>query len=180
MTEYEKMIAGELYRPADPELRRLSRHSSDVCFEFNHTKENRSDLFQELFGSAGEHLYIEQGFYCDYGCNVFVGENFYANADVTILDTCPVRIGDNCMIAPKVGIYTATHPLDPDERNSGQEFGRPITIGNDVWIGGSATICPGVTIGDGAVIAAGAVVVKDVPPYTVVGGNPAKIIKKIR
>lgn len=179
MREFEKMIAGQLYRPSDPELAQLNRHASNVCFDFNHSRDNRSDLLKDLFGRTGQQFYIEQGFYCDYGCNIFVGEHFYCNADVTILDVCPVIIGDNCMIAPKVGIYAATHPLDPVQRNSGQELGQPITIGNNVWIGGGATICPGVTIGNDAVIAAGAVVVKDVPPRVVVGGNPARILKEI-
>lgn len=115
----------------------------------------------------------------DYGYNTYVGENFYANFDCTILDVCEVRIGDNCMLAPGVHIYTATHPIDPVERNSGQEFGKPVTIGNNVWIGGGAIINPGVTIGDDVVIASGAVVTKDVPDRVVVGGNPAKIIKRL-
>ena len=112
--------------------------------------------------------------------NTHVGENFYANFDCTILDVSEVRFGDNCMLAPGVQIYTAAHPLDPDERNLGIEFAKPITIGNNVWIGGSAIINPGVTVGDNVVIGSGSVVTKDVPDNVVVGGNPAKVIKQIK
>lgn len=116
---------------------------------------------RELLGSAGQDIYVESDFKCDYGCNIHVGENFYANFDVVILDCCEVHIGKNCMLAPRVCIYTATHPLDPYERNEiGLEYGKPVTIGDNVWIGGSAVINPGVTIGDNAVIASGSVVTK--------------------
>lgn len=123
--------------------------------------------------------YIEPTFRCDYGYNIFLGNNFFANFDCVMLDVCPIRIGDNCMLAPGVHIYTATHPIDPVARNSGAELGKPVTIGNNVWIGGRAVINPGVTIGDNVVVASGAVVTKDVPDNVVVGGNPARIIKKL-
>lgn len=115
----------------------------------------------------------------DYGFNTYVGENFYANFDCTILDVCEVRIGDTCMLGPRVHIYTAAHPLDPVERNSGQEFGKPVTIGNNVWVGGGAIINSGVTNGDDVVIASGAIVTRDVPDRVVAGGNPARIIKRL-
>ena len=115
----------------------------------------------------------------EYGYNTHIGENFYANFDCTILDVCEVRFGDNCMLGPGVQIYTATHSLNPIERNSGKEYAKPIVIGDNVWIGGNAIINPGVTIGDNVVIASGAVVTKDVPSKVVVGGNPAKIINQI-
>lgn len=118
-------------------------------------------------------------FRCDYGYNIFVGENFYANFDCVILDVCEVKIGRDCMLAPGVHIYTATHPLDPFERSSGVEYGKPVTIGDHVWIGGRAIINPGVTIGNHSVVASGAVVTKDVPEGVVVGGNPARVIKHI-
>lgn len=121
--------------------------------------------------------YIEPTFRCDYGYNIFLGNNFFANFDCVMLDVCPIRIGDNCMLAPGVHIYTATHPIDPVARNSGAELGKPVTIGNNVWIGGRAVINPGVTIGDNVVVASGAVVTKGVPDNVVVGGNPARIIK---
>ncbi|MET3698606.1 maltose O-acetyltransferase [Bacillus oleivorans] len=182
-SEKEKMLNGEPYNPQDPELVMGRENARRMTRIFNQTKETeipiRTELLKELFGTTGENLYIEPDFKCDYGYNIHVGENFYANFDCVILDVCEVRIGKNCMIAPGVHIYTATHPLDPFERSSGVEFGRPVTIGDDVWIGGRAVINPGVTIGNGVVIASGAVVTKDVPDYVVVGGNPARIIKQI-
>ncbi|MNC32530.1 Maltose O-acetyltransferase [compost metagenome] len=123
--------------------------------------------------------YIEPSFRCDYGYNIFLGKNFYANFDCVILDVCPVHIGDNCMLAPGVHIYTATHPLDAETRNSGVEFGKPVTIGHNVWIGGRAVINPGVTIGDNVVVGSGSVVTKDIPANAVVAGNPARVIKMV-
>ena len=182
-TEKEIMLAGELYNPADPELLQERLNARRLTRLYNQTietdEEKRTELLKEMFGSIGKNLYIEPTFRCDYGYNVHVGENFYANFDCVFLDVCEIRIGDNCFIAPGVHIYTATHPLEPIERVSGKEFGKPVTIGDNVWIGGRAVINPGVTIGDNVVIASGAVVTKDVPDNVVVGGNPAKIIKKI-
>ena len=113
----------------------------------------------------------------DYGFNIHIGENFYANFNCTLLDICPITIGKNCMLAPNVQLYTATHPLDPDERNTSIEYGKPITFGDNVWVGGGAIIIPGVTLGDNVVVGAGAVVTKSFPDNVVLGGNPAKIIK---
>src|SRR5699024_11494468 len=134
---------------------------------------------RELLGGTVDVIYIVPTFLCDYCSNIYVGENFYANVDCVMLDVCEIRIGVNCMLAPGVHIYTATHPLHPVERNAGKEFGKPVTIGNNVWIGGRAVINPGVTVGDNAVIASGAVVTKDVPANVVVGGNPARVIREI-
>lgn len=182
-TEKEKMLAGEMYNPADTLLLEERNKSRQMVRLYNQTLETegekRTKILKELLGSTGENIYMEPNIRFDYGCNTYVGENFYANFDCTILDVCEVRIGDNCMLAPGVQIYSATHPLNATDRNSGREYGKPITIGNNVWIGGSAIINPGVTIGDNAVIASGAVVVKDVPDNVVVGGNPARIIKHI-
>ncbi|MDF0728210.1 maltose acetyltransferase domain-containing protein [Cytobacillus sp. S13-E01] len=182
-TEKEKMLNGELYNPADQKLvkdREKARRNTRL---YNQTLEtdvdNRTVMLKELFGSTGESLFVEPTFRCDYGYNIHVGENFYANFNCVILDVCEVRIGDNCFIAPGVHIYTATHPLDPFERISGEEYGKPVTIGNNVWIGGRAVINPGVNIGNNVVIASGAVVTKDVSDNVVVGGNPAKVIKQI-
>ncbi len=183
MTEKEKMIKGDMYRSADPELVADRMEARKWTRIYNQTVETdikeREEILKKLLGSTGEHLYIEPNFICDYGYNIFVGENFYANFDCLILDTCPVEIGDNCMLAPGVHIYTATHPLTPDERNSGLEYGKPVKIGHNVWLGGRSVINPGVTIGDNVVVASGAVVTKDVPDNVVVGGNPARIIKSI-
>ena len=180
--EKQKMIAGEYYRPGDATLRAARLRARHLVHRYNHTapdeKAERRALLADLLGQS-EGAYIEPSFRCDYGYNIYLGNNFYANFDCVMLDVCPVRIGDNCMLAPGVHIYTATHPLDATERNSGLEYGKPVTIGDNVWIGGRAVINPGVTIGDNAVIASGAVVTKDVPANAVVGGNPAKIIKMI-
>lgn len=177
-----KMIAGELYLPGDVTLRADRVRARTLLHSYNHSspeeKALRTQILGELLASAQD-AYIEPTFRCDYGYNIFLGQNFYANFDCVMLDVCPIRIGDNCMLAPGVHIYTATHPLEAEARNSGAEFGKPVTIGNSVWIGGRAVINPGVTIGDNAVIASGAVVVKDVPANAVVGGNPAKVIKML-
>jgi maltose O-acetyltransferase len=182
-TEKEKMLNGELYNPADPQLVKERERARRLTRLYNQTLENeyekRTELLKELFGSTGNNLHIEPNFRCDYGYNIHVGENFYMNFDCVILDVCEVRIGDNCFIGPGVHIYTAMHPLHLQERNSGLEYGMPVSIGNNVWIGGRAVINPGVKIGDNVVIASGAVVTKDVPDHVVVAGNPAKIIKQI-
>ncbi|MCI1592876.1 MULTISPECIES: sugar O-acetyltransferase [Heyndrickxia] len=182
-TEKEKMLAGEMYNPADPVLLQERDEARRKVRIYNQTLETegekRTQLLKELLGSTGENIYMEPNIRFDYGYNTHVGENFFANFDCTILDVCKVQVGDNCMFGPGVHIYTATHPLNPIERNSGKEYAKPITIGNNVWVGGSAVINPGVTIGDNVVIASGAVVTKDVPDNVVVGGNPAKVIKQI-
>ena len=177
------MLSGAMYNPLDPTLM-MERKAAKLLFQEinslneNH-KEKRTQLLYTLFGRAGKNLWVEPPFYCDYGYNISVGYNVFMNYNCCILDVMPVNIGDRVMLAPNVQIYTATHPLQAKERNSGKEFAKPISIGNDVWIGGGAIICPGVTIGDGAVIGAGAVVTKDVPDHVFVGGNPARIIKDI-
>lgn len=180
--EKRKMIAGELYRPSDATLRADRLRARDILHRYNHSspeeKALRHELLSDLLGYEHD-AYIEPTFRCDYGYNIFLGRNFYANFDCIMLDVCPIHIGDNCMLAPGVHIYTATHPLDAQERVGGAEFGKPVTIGHNVWIGGRAVINPGVTIGDNAVIASGAIVVKDVPANAVVGGNPAQIIKML-
>ncbi len=183
ISEKEKMINGELYVASDPELTAERENARKLMRMYNQTTETenelRTELLKKLFGSTGENVFMEPNIRCDYGYNIHVGENFYANFDCTILDVCEVRIGDNCFIAPGVHIYTATHPINPFERIAGPEYGKPVTIGNNVWIGGRSVINPGVTIGDNVVIASGAVVTKDVPSNTIVGGNPARLIRQI-
>ncbi|MBO7748140.1 acetyltransferase [Paenibacillus sp. MWE-103] len=182
-TEKEKMLSGELYQAADPVLTKDRLNARRLTRLYNQTleteHEERQAILRELFGSTGRSLYVEPTIRCDYGYNLHVGENFYANFDCVFLDVCEIRIGDNCFLAPGVHIYTATHPLEAEPRVSGAEFGKPVTIGRNVWIGGRAVINPGVKIGDNAVIASGAVVTKDVPDNVVVGGNPARVIKPI-
>lgn len=181
-TEKQKMLNGELYNAADPELCRERLNARELTRLFNHSletdKNQRTELLKKLFGSTGENIYIEPTFRCDYGYNIHVGQNFYANFDCVFLDVCEIRIGDNCLIAPGVHIYTATHPLNTKERISGAEYGEPVNIGDNVWIGGRAVINPGVNIGNNVVIASGSVVTKDVPDNVVIGGNPARIIKR--
>lgn len=182
-TEKEKMLNAELYDPADTELVKERENARRLTRLFNQSLEaehnERDELLKELFGSTGDNIDIEPNFSCDYGYNIHVGDNFYANFDCVILDVCKVRVGDNCFIAPGVHIYTATHPLNPNERIAGREFGKPVTIGDNVWIGGKAVINPDIKIGDNVVVASGAVVTKDVPDNVVVGGNPAMVIKEL-
>lgn len=139
----------------------------------------RKQLIKEIVNSIGENFVIEQPFHCDYGYFITIGENFYANYNLTILDTAEVKIGDNVFIGPNVNIYAATHPIDKERRNQNLEKGIPVSIGNSVWIGGNVTILPGVTIGDNTVVGAGSVVTKSLPANVVAAGNPCKVIKTI-
>ncbi len=136
-------------------------------------------LVRELFGKADESTFLNPPFFCDYGSNIFVGKNCFINYNCTILDNGKVRMGDNCMLAPNVSIYTAGHALYPDSRNLGYEYGIDVTIGNNVWIGGNTVILPGINIGDNVVIGAGSVVTKDIPAWSFAAGNPCKVIRKI-
>ena len=183
MTEKEKMLSGELYNSLDPELFDMRLEAKERVYEFNSLKpdkvEKRAKLLKGFLGKCGNSIYIEPPFRCDYGCYIEIGENFYSNYNLTILDCAKVKIGDNVLFGPNVSIYTAGHPLERDVRRSGLEYAYPITIGNDVWIGGNVVILPGVTIGDGAVIGAGSVVTKDIPPDVVAAGNPCRIIREI-
>lgn len=182
MTEKEKMIKGLPYNPADEQLVKDRTNARRLMRLYNNTleteEEERKVILRELLGKTGDNFYIEPSFKCDYGYNIYLGEGFYANYDCLFLDVSEIRIGKNCFVAPGVHIYTATHPIDPQERLK-YEFAKPVTIGDNVWIGGRSIINPGVTVGNNVVIASGSVVVKDVPNNVVVGGNPAKIIKKV-
>jgi maltose O-acetyltransferase len=166
----------------DEKLEQDFRRSWRLVQQFNNADYDNADLknsiLYELFGSAGEGISIQHNFHCDLGYNIHVGKNFHAGYNCTILDMAEVRIGDNCMIAPNVGIYTAGHNISPvDRHKTGHAY--PINIGSNVWIGGHVVILGGVTIGDNSIIAAGAVVTKDVPANVIVAGNPAKKIKDI-
>ena len=181
-TEKQKMLDGELYSAFDEELQAAHIRAVGLCgklasFDLSH--EERARIAKQLLGKTGENVVLGVGFTCDYGENIEVGENFYTNYGVCILDVCKVKIGDNCLIAPQVGIYTACHPIDRETRVSGLEFGKPITIGNDCWIGGHAVINPGVTLGDNVIVGSGSVVTKSFPSNVIIAGNPAKIIKKL-
>ena len=182
-SEKLKMLNGENYNAGDEELVKERMKARKAVREFNNISEDesekREEKIREIFGQAGKNIYVESHFKCDYGYNISVGDNFYANFDCVFLDVCPIEIGDNCFLAPGVHIYTATHPLDAAERTSGIESAKPVKIGDNVWIGGRAVINPGITIGNNVVVASGSVVVKDIPDNVLVGGCPAKIIKKI-
>ncbi len=182
-TEKQKMLAGELYMAWDPILFEERKQARKWLREYNATDDDASELRTEMirafFGSCGDHPFIEPTFRCDYGYNIHVGNHFYANFDCVILDVCEVRIGDHCLMAPGVHLYTAKHPLDAKTRSSGVEDGAPITIGHHCWIGGGAIILPGVTIGDHVVIGAGSVVTKDIPSNVVAVGNPCKVIREL-
>ncbi|WJE32116.1 sugar O-acetyltransferase [Bacillus altitudinis] len=181
-TEKEKkMIKGEYYHPNDHTLMADRAKARQLTFAYQQTNEpsQRKAILKELLGACGEDVVFEGRIQCDYGYNIEVGEHFFANFDAVLLDVCKITIGHHCLLGPNVHIYTAGHPLNPEERQTGIEFGKPVTIGHHVWIGGGAIINPGVTIGDHAVIASGAVVTKDVPSNVIVGGNPAKILKHL-
>lgn len=135
-------------------------------------------VVKELLGKS-EGAFINPPFYCDYGKNIEVGKNFFANYNCTILDVAKVKIGDNCQMAPNVAIYTAGHPIHPATRNSQYEYGKPVTIGDNVWIGGNTVLCPGVHVGNNVVIGAGSVVTKDLPDWCIAAGNPCRVIRKI-
>ena len=184
MTEKEKMLAGEIYDANyDENLIKERMVAKDKCFELNNMKpydfENRKDLLKEILGNTKENVWVESDFWCDYGYNINVGENFYANHNLVILDGAKVTFGDNVFIGPNCGFYTAGHPLDYERRNKGLEYAKPITVGNNVWFGGNVCVLPGVTIGDNSVIGAGSMVNKDIPANSVAAGNPCKVIKTI-
>lgn len=137
-----------------------------------------ADIVKQLLGRS-DGAWINPPFYCDYGFNIEVGRNFFANYNCTMLDVAKITIGDNCFMASNVAVYTAEHPIHPDSRNSMYEYGIPVTIGDNVWIGGNTVICPGVTIGSNCVIGAGSVVTRDIPDWSVAAGNPCRVIRKI-
>lgn len=179
MSERDKMIAGELYDPGDPQLCADRATAQRLMTLYNQTNvtngPERGDLLARMFGSVGASPAIRAPLYLDYGYNIHLGDNVFFNYGCVILDVCPVRIGDRCQIGPGVQIYAADHPHDPAIRDQGLECGKPVTIGRNVWIGGQAIILPGVTIGDDAIIGAGAVVTRDVPAGKTALGNPARI-----
>ena len=181
-SEKDKMLAGELYRPGGAELAADAAAAMAWIARYNAAQAASPDqlhaLLAERFAAVGQGAVVRPPFYCDYGFNITLGDGAFLNFNCVILDIVPVRIGDRTQIGPAVQIYAADHPRDAATRREGLEFGRPVTIGADVWIGGGAIILPGVTIGDGAVIGAGSVVTRDVAPGATVGGNPARVLGK--
>ena len=183
MTEKEKLQAGELYNGNDRELVNDRAAVKKLCMEFNAAVYNdyqkKARLLDRILAFKGENIWIEPNFFCDYGYNIFIGDNFYANHNLVILDCAEVSFGNNVFIGPNCGFYTAGHPVDAPTRNSGLEYAKPIKVGNDVWIGGNVCVMPGVTIGDNVVIGAGSVVTKDIPSGVVAVGNPCAPLRKI-
>jgi len=183
MTEAEKMAAGLPYDIMDAELKKLRRRAHLSCYTYNRSDPMEDDppspILRSLFGGFGADVFIETPFRCAYGVNLHVGDGVYMNTGCVILDCARVEIGEKTLLGPAVQIYTAIHPLDPEERAAFIETAKPVTLGRNVWIGGAAVILPGVTVGDEAVVGAGSVVTKDVPPRSVVAGNPAKVIRRI-
>ena len=183
MDQKERMLAGLPYKAWLDGLSEDRMEAKRKIYEYNHLPPEKWDmqtkLLKNLLGKTGEVIHIEAPFHCDYGYNIEVGENFFANYNLIILDVGKVVIGDNAQIAPNVAIYTAGHPIHPDSRNSGYEYGIPITIGDNVWIGGSTCIMPGVNIGNNVVIGGGSVVVRDIPDNVIAAGNPCKVIRTI-
>ncbi len=181
-SEREKMLAGELYDPLDPELVRARERARDLCQDLNSTREadheQRRRILRELFASGGDSVWMQPPFFCDYGTNILLGERVFFNFNCVVLDVAPVRIGDYTLFGPAVQIYTAMHPMNAALRRQ-QEFARPIEIGPDVWVGGGAIICPGVRIGARAVVGAGSVVTRDIPEGVLAAGNPCRVLREI-
>lgn len=181
-SEKDKMLAGENYLSDDKELVAERLRAKKLLHRLNVTEYvmngNARNILHSLMPNAHKRLYIEPPFICDYGYNIYAGENVYINVNCVVLDEMKVEIGDNAFIGPGVHIYTASHPLDAFERRA-FECSKPVSIGNDCWIGGNTTICPGVKIGNGCVIGAGSVVTKDIPAYSLAVGNPAKVIRQL-
>jgi maltose O-acetyltransferase len=181
-SERDKMLAGELYDPLEPELVRARERARDLCQDLNATREGQQEerrrIVRELFGAGGESVWMQPPFFCDYGANILLGERVFFNFNCVVLDVCEVRIGDFTLFGPAVQIYTATHPMDAEQRRT-REYAKPIEIGSDVWVGGGAIICPGVRIGSRSVIGAGSVVTRDVPEGMFAAGNPCRVIREI-
>lgn len=183
MNQKDRMLQGLPYKAWLDGLEEERELCKEKVYELNmlapKDRDKIPEILKSLFGKTGENVWIEPPFHCDYGWNIEVGENFFANYGLTVLDVGRVTIGDNVQIAPNVSIYTAGHPIHPDSRNSGYEYGLPITIGNNVWIGGNVVILPGIVIGNNAVIGAGSVVTKDIPDNMIAMGNPCRAVREI-
>ena len=183
LSELDKLKDVLPFWNSDPEIAALKKQARSLADAFNATSEDepkkRKELLKELFGSCPDDIFIKPPFHCDYGFNIHVGKNFFANFQFVMLDAAPITIGDNCLMGPQTCLYTVNHPMDAKTRIANYVYGRPITIGDNVWFGGSCVVLSGVTIGNNAVIGAGSVVTKDIPDNAVAAGNPAKILRCI-
>jgi maltose O-acetyltransferase len=181
-SEWEKMLAGELYDALDPDLVAARNRARDLCQTLNETREaeqeTRRDLLKQLFGKGGDTVWMQPPFYCDYGSNIELGHRVFFNFNCTVLDVCRVRIGEYTQFGPGVQILTPMHPLQAELRRK-QEYGKPVEIGSDVWVGGGALILPGVRIGSRTVIGAGSIVTRDIPDGVLAAGNPCRVIREI-
>ena len=185
MTIFDKLHSGEIYDPADKEIMEIQLKCLDKLYEFNQTRptelEKRQILLKEMFASIGENCYIEPPFHSNFGGkHIHFGNNVYCNFNVTMVDDTYIYVGDNTLLAPNVVLATAAHPIDPELRNKGLQYNKPIRIGKNCWLGTGVIVLPGITIGDNVVIGAGSVVTKDLPSNVVAVGNPCKIIKEIK
>jgi maltose O-acetyltransferase len=183
LSEREKMLAGELYDPFDPELLEGRERARDLCQDLNATRERDKDLrrqlMRQIFGKGGDTVWMQPPFFCDYGTNIHLGERVFFNFNCIVLDVCPVTIGNYTQFGSGVQILTPLHPLDAGLRRR-EEYGKPITIGSDVWVGAGALILAGVTIGSRTVIGAGSVVTRDIPDDVLAVGTPCREVKKLR
>lgn len=183
MNQKERMLAGLPYKAWLDGLSEERMENKLKIYAYNllrpDEKNKMDELIKDILGKTGENVFVEQPFHCDYGKNIEVGNNFYSNYNCTILDVGRVIIGENVMFAPNVSIYTAGHPIHPNSRNSGYEYGIEVIIGDNVWVGGSVVINPGVHIGNNVVIGSGSVVTKDIPDNVIAVGNPCRVIREI-
>ena len=184
MTEKEKMLNHQLYDANyDKDLLKERIHAKELCYDFNHLRPSQiteqNNIIKALFGKTKESFVITAPFWCDYGYNIEIGENFYTNHNCVILDPAKVTFGDNVFIGPDCGFYTAGHPIDFERRNQGLEYAWPITVGNNVWFGGGVKVMPGITIGSNVVIGSGSIVTKNIPDNVVCAGNPCQILREI-
>jgi maltose O-acetyltransferase len=182
-TEREKMMAGEPYVAADPELGEMTLRAQALLHAFNSSHPSaageRREVIRKLFGAVGSGFDVRPPFFCDYGSNIFAGERLFINYDCVILDCNVVRLGNDVLLGPKVQIYTAHHPLEPEVRRTLVEMASPVRIDDDVWVGGGAIICPGVRVGAGSTVGAGSVVTRDVPARVFAAGNPCRVIREL-
>lgn len=183
MTDKEKAALGMLYDPIDFDMCMERNRVKELCYDYNLLRPSqfgeREKLLREILGKTGGHIFIAQPFCCDYGYNIEAGDGLFINHNCVILDCAKVTFGENVLVGPNCGFYTAGHPIDFEQRNSGVEYALPITVGNNVWIGGGVTVLPGVTIGDNTVIGAGSVVTKDIPSDVIAVGNPCRVLRPI-